>query len=104
MNARTLRIVRNSSDDGVSSDDGQYDGRRRSTSVTLSSISAHFGSESESGSFAGGVGRSISGRSATISGPLYGRAATPQESQPPASARQFPAWARYVYFFSTRGI
>lgn len=108
MNARTLRIVRNSSDDGISSDDGQYDvGRRRSTSVTVSSISAHLGSESESGSFGGGVGRSISGRSAsarTITSPLYGRAATPQESQPPASARQFPAWARYVYFFSTHDI
>ncbi|KAG0637704.1 hypothetical protein HOY80DRAFT_1002415 [Tuber brumale] len=101
MNSRTLRIVRNSSDDGVSSDDGQYDtvGRRRSVSVTISSRSAQFGSESESGSF-GGVGRSISGRSAsgrTVSSPLYGRAATPQESQPPALARQFPAWARYFY-------
>ncbi|PWW80345.1 hypothetical protein C7212DRAFT_362155 [Tuber magnatum] len=103
MNARTLRIVRNSSDDGVSSDDGQHDdivGRRRSASVTISSGSAQFGSESESGSFAAGVGRSISGRSASggaLNSPLSGRAVTPLESQPSALARQFPAWARYFY-------
>ncbi|RPB05776.1 hypothetical protein L873DRAFT_1662333 [Choiromyces venosus 120613-1] len=102
MNARTLRIVRNSSDDGVSSDDGQYDivGRRRSTSVTISSRSAQLGSESESGSYVESVGRAISGRSASgraVSSPLYGRAHSPQESQPSASAKQFPAWARYFY-------